>query len=116
MKPSHGRLPVIASLVFLAAFCLAPGIAKAAPQVITMTPTSTSQTIQPGSTYKGSFQVFNQGQTAYAFQVYSAPYHVRGEDYTPDFTVLPSAPDVKGWFTFSTTGTYLAPGQSATVD
>ena len=116
MRRIHGRLQIIASLVFLAAFFLATGLAKAATQAITMTPTSTSQIIQPGSTYRGSFQVFNQGETPYAFKVYSAPYHVSGEDYTPDFTVLPSAPDVKSWFAFSIAGSHLDPGQSATVD
>ena len=103
-------------MVFLAVLSLAPGLAKAAPQAITMTPTSTSQVIQPGSTYKGSFQVLNQGSAPYTFQVYSAPYHVRGEDYTPDFTPLPGKPDVKGWFTFSTTSSHLDAGQAATVN
>lgn len=81
-----------------------------------MTPTSTSQIIQPGSTYKASFQVLNQGGAPYTFRVYSAPYHVDGEDYTPDFTALPTMPNVKNWFTFSTAGGHLDPGQSATIN
>ena len=82
----------------------------------TITPTSTDQVIKPGTVYKGSFQVLNQGGTAYSFQVYSAPYHVDGEDYTPDFTVLPTAPNVKSWFTFSTAGGHVNPGEEVNVN
>ena len=81
-----------------------------------MTPTSNSPAVQPGSVYKGSFQVLDQGGTGFDFQVYSAPYRVRGEDYTPDFTVLPTAPNVKSWFTFSTAAGHINPGQAITVN
>lgn len=112
----HCRLPIVASLMLFAAVSFTGGLAHAAPQSITMTPTSVSPVIKPGSVYKGSLQVLNQGGTAYTFQVYSAPYHVKGEDYTPDFTALPTAPNVKSWFKFSTTGGHVNPGQSITVN
>jgi hypothetical protein len=81
-----------------------------------MTPTSLDRVIQPGSTYTGSFQIVDQGQSSYTFRVYAAPYSVKGEDYTPDFTPLPNFPDVASWFTFSTTTAQTNPGQSTTVN
>ena len=111
------RWPIVAGLLLIATLVLTPGFAHAAaPQAITMTPTSNSLVIQPGSVYKGSFQVLDQGDTAFAFQIYSTPYGVTGEDYTPDFTALPSAPNVKSWFTFSTADGHINPGQAVTVN
>jgi len=113
----HYRLPIVAGLVLFGAVAFGGGLTHAAsPQAITMTPTSASPTIKPGSTYKGSLQVLNQGSTPYSFQVYSAPYRVKGEDYTPDFTFLPTAPNVRSWFSFSTSGGQVNPGQSITVN
>ncbi len=110
------RLPIVAGLVLFGALSLGGGSAHAAPQAITMTPTSASPTIRPGSIYKGSLQVLNQGAAPYSFQIYSTPYRVKGEDYTPDFTFLPTAPNVKSWFSFSTPGGHVNPGQSITVN
>lgn len=91
------------------------GTAYASPQDITMSPTSVSATIIPGTTYTGTLQVINQGNVGYPFKVYGTPYHVSGEDYTPDFTVLPNAPKVASWFSFSATSGYAKPGQTVTV-
>jgi hypothetical protein len=115
MKRPYQSL-LLASLICLVALVASTAVVHAAPQAITMTPTSNSPTVQPGATYQGSFQVVDQGATAFNFQVYSAPYHVDGEDYTPDFTVLPTAPNVKSWFTFSTSGGHINPGQAITVN
>lgn len=107
----------IGGLVFLAIFCLVPVAAHAATaQDITMTPTSTSPVINPGSVYHSSFRVINQGKTGYKFLVYATPYREDGEDYTPDFTVLPTAPNISGWLNFSTPGGYINPGQIVTVN
>jgi hypothetical protein len=101
--------------MLLGLLLLMSGSAYAAPQDITMSPTSVSQTIVPGATYNGSFEVINQGNVGYPFRVYATPYHVSGEDYTPDFTLLPNAPKVASWFTFSTTTGYAKPGQTVTI-
>ncbi len=105
----------MALTTFMSVLALAAGSASAAPQVITLTPTSLDRVIQPGSAYTGSFQILNQGNTGYTFRVYAAPYSVKGEDYTPDFTVLPGAPKITDWFKFSTSSVHIEPGQSATV-
>ena len=103
-------------LIFLSAFGLAPAVAHAIPQVITITPTSVSPVIDPGGTYKGSFQVLDQGSSSYKFLAYPTPYRVSGEDYTPEFTFLPTAPDAGSWLNFSVPGGYIKPGQSVTIN
>jgi hypothetical protein len=110
------RTTALAVVVFLAGFWFSAGIARAAPQDITMTPTSVSPVINPGSVYHGSFQVINQGQTGYNFIVYATPYRVNGEAYTPVFTVLPSAPDIASWLNFSIPGGHINPSQSLNVN
>ena len=107
---------LIVLLMFLATFGLGPATANALAQVITLTPTSVSPVIQPGGTYKGSFQILDQGDSSYKFLTYPTPYRVSGEDYTPEFTFLPSAPDVGSWLNFSIPGGNLKPGQTVTVD
>jgi hypothetical protein len=110
------RAVVLAGALFLAVFWFSVSAVHAAPQDITMTPTSVSPVINPGSVYHGSFQVINQGQTGYNFIVYATPYRVNGEAYTPVFTVLPSSPDIASWLNFSTPGGHLNPSQSATIN
>jgi len=111
------RLQVIGvAVVVLASVLAARGSAGAAPQVITMTPTSLDRVIQPGGSYNGSFRILNQGQSSYVFHVYAAPYSVKGEDYTPDFIPLPGKPDVASWFTFSAKTIHINPGQTVTVN
>ena len=102
IRSYRGQLTAIA--VAAIGLFLFPGAAHAAQQDITMTPTSVSPIIQPGSIQHGSFQILNQGKTGYKFIVYASPYRVDNEDYTPDFTALPTAPNITSWFNFSTPG------------
>ncbi|HUD05337.1 MAG TPA: hypothetical protein VMR18_00235 [Candidatus Saccharimonadales bacterium] len=81
-----------------------------------MSPTSTTPVINPGSVYNSSFQVIDQGNTTYNFQIYSSPYHVTGEDYAPDFTPIANAPNPAGWFKFSIGSSSISPTQSMKVD
>lgn len=112
------RSRIIAVITIVAAALLVSAVpAAAAPQVITLTPTSLDRVIQPGTTYNGSFKILNQGEGGYTFHVYAGPYSVHSEDYAPDFTTpLPGAPDVAKWFKFSTTSLHIEPGQSSTVN
>jgi hypothetical protein len=94
---------------------VAPSAAHAASQEITITPTSASPVIAPGATVEGSLQVINQGQTDYPYTIYSAPYRVLDEDYTPDFTQLPDSVPADKWFSFSGAGGNLKAGQTTTI-
>ena len=88
-------------------FTLLPATALAANgnsgQSITLSPTSQSLTIQPGSSATGQLKLFNQGDVNYSVKIYPAAYSVSGEDYDQSFTKLPGAPDVASWFTFDKT-------------
>jgi hypothetical protein len=86
------------------------GLAHAAPQDITVTPTSASPTIAPGASYKGSLQVINNGQTTYPYEIYATPYHVVGEVYSPRFNALPNVTDPSKWFSFPITKLTSNPG------
>jgi hypothetical protein len=110
------RSQIIAAIAFIMSFSFGVSTVYAAPQDITLSPTSVSQVIKPGATYNGSFQVIDQGQTGYNFQIYGTPYHVSGENYTPDFTPIPNAPNVISWFKFSISSSHINPGQSIKVN
>jgi len=88
----------------------------AAPLDLTITPTTANIVINPGSINKGSLQVINQGSSAYDFQVYTNPYSVTGENYTPDFTVLPNKPNPSSWFQLSSSGSHANPGQTYNIN
>lgn len=87
-----------------------------ANQVLTLSPTSINQAVQPGMAYDGSFQVINQGATGYNFKIYAAPYSVTNEDYDPSFVYsTPGAVKVSDWFTFNVTSGHVDPGKVATI-
>ena len=106
--------PYIGLILAIGVFVL-PGVAHAAPEVLSMTPSASRPAIEPGATISGSFQVVNQGKTGYRIRIYAAPYSVKSEDYTPDFTPLPSKPNIATWLQFSTTGAAVQPNQTLTV-
>ncbi len=107
---------VMATLAgFLMATVLFGKVAFAASKEITITPTTNSPVINPGDTYKGDFTVVNSGQSGYKTINYAAPYHVSSEDYTPEFTALPTAPNISSWFNFSSPGSTIKPGQSVKI-
>lgn len=87
---------------------------SADPQQITITPTTATPYIKPGATYTGSVQVLDQGTTGYKYSLYTAPYHVSGEDYTPEFTLLQNAPKVVDWFHLLSAGGQINPGNVVT--
>jgi hypothetical protein len=102
-----------ASVLFLVAFA---GSAQAAQREITLTPTSASPVIAPGQAHTDSFQVMNNGQSGYAYSIYSSPYHVQGEDYSPRFTPVSHTIDPSKWFSFSRTSGQSNPGQVIAID
>lgn len=110
-------LPVAILLVGLGLSSAHATAATATPaQSITISPTSIDQSVQPGSTNIGSFEIINSGTTNYTFHVYATPYGVTGENYNPDFTKLPGAADITNWFHFSTTSAQVGVHQVVTVN
>lgn len=109
------RLLLAALLAVATVPVIIAGSASAATQVLTITPSTTRPTLQPGSSLSGSFQVINQGESGYRLHLYTAPYSVHTEDYTPDFEPLPGHPDVAGWLQLAPTQSTIKPDQSITV-
>lgn len=91
------------------------GTASADNQVITISPTTYDASIAAGTAKHSSFEVIDQGKTAYNFSVYATSYSVKGSDYTPDFSPLKSAPNVPNWFTFTNTQGQANPDQVVTI-
>ncbi|MEJ0072550.1 MAG: hypothetical protein WDN27_00415 [Candidatus Saccharibacteria bacterium] len=91
--------------------------AGAAPgdKTLTVSPATTKPTIDPGASIHGTFQIINQGEQDFSVTIYSAPYSVQGEEYTPDFTALPGHANVADWLKFTTAGADSKPGQALTV-
>lgn len=89
-------------LAVLLGSALATGTALAAER-ITISPTSTELETSAGSTYSGTVKIVDSGTTDYAFQVYSSPYWVHGEDYAQSFILEPDKVDASKWFKFDQT-------------
>jgi hypothetical protein len=89
--------------------------ALAATGGLTISPTSINQEIAPGSNYKGTVLVINQGQTDIDYRVYATPYSVSGEDYNPYFAPIAGATDISSWFSFSKTSNTLKPGAQDSI-
>lgn len=108
-------LSTLAVFTIFSIIFLSPTAAHAAQQQLTISPTASNQSIEPGSVTTGSFQVVNQGDGSYTFHVYATPYFVSGEDYSPEFTPIRGRPNVTDWFRFSVTEAPIQPGQAVTV-
>ena len=86
-------------LIALLVFGIArPTFAQAnTSQNITMSPASTLVSIKPGATIEKKFQILNSGGTEYTIVTSASPYHVVGNEYTPDFNQLPGTTDTAKW-------------------
>lgn len=76
--------------------------AQAPSQAITISPASTSIAVDAGSSVSKSFEVINGGENSYKVKLSVSPYHVTGEEYSPEFTQLPGTVDASEWVTLST--------------
>jgi len=99
---------------------ISPALAAAdttSSQNIALTPSSAQLSIDPDASSTGTFSVVNQGKDSFVFSVSTAPYYVKGEDYTPDFTLLPGKVDASKWVSLAgaTTQT-LASTKLANID
>ena len=96
-----------------------PATASAAESVdrITLSPVAKHYLFKPGEAKKDSFNVINDGDSAYDFSVYARPYSVGStdEDYSPNFTAQPPNADVYQWVQFDKSQYHLKPGDSVEV-
>lgn len=82
---------------------------------ITLTPTSKTYKVDPGQTLEDTITVLNDGETAYDFTVYTAPYSVASGSYDPSFTSTASNADAYTWIQFKQTTWHVESRQSVKV-
>lgn len=92
--------------------------ARAADEIqdsITLSPATKHLTLAAGETTQDSFTVINYGDVAYDFSVYSGPYSVKEETYTPDFIKQTPRGDAYKWVSFPEAKYHAEPKQRLTI-
>jgi len=84
-------------------------------QVITVTPSSTDVSIDPGASISKSINVINGGKGTFAIALSTSPYHVTGEEYDPQFTQLPGTVDASEWVHLSTKSATVTGNNDVTI-
>lgn len=84
-------------------------------QAITISPSSTDLTVEPGSSTDKSLDVINSSSDAFTVDVVTSPYYVRGEDYDPQFTQLPGTVDASKWVRIPQTQYTIDGGKKTTL-
>lgn len=93
-------------LVGLAALFVTPFAnveAQTPSQAITLSPASTKLSADAGSSASDSLEVINGGNDSYKVNLSVSPYHVTGEQYSPQFSQLPGTVDASEWVKLNTT-------------
>lgn len=82
---------------------------------ITLSPTSKTYKVNTGQTFEDTLTVLNDGQTAYDFTVYAAPYAVTSGTYDPSFTSTAANADAYTWIQFKQTTWHAEPRQTLKI-
>lgn len=86
-----------------------------AAQSITISPTSSEITMNPGEQYQGTIQVINQADSPFDYKAYTLPFTVTGENYDPSFTPIPGAIKAEDWVSLAVEKTRLDPYTSTNL-
>lgn len=106
---------VVMAAVFMANFLPAQAGAADPVESITLSPASKSYTVDPGQTFDDVMTVLNDGETAYDFTVYTAPYSVKDGSYDPNFTEVTSNSDAYAWVQFKQTTWHAEPRETIKI-
>ena len=90
-------------------------VSAAEGESIVMSPASSQLQLNAGETSKKSFSIINDGTVTLDFKVYAAPYSVKNDSYTPDFTSERANTDIYSWITFSQKSWKLEPGKTVEI-
>lgn len=114
------QLGLLAGLVAVSLFpvpiATAAESADAVTESILLSPTFKRYALDAGSTKQDSFDILNDGKTAFNFVVYARPYSVNNEAYTPDFVSGAKNADAYKWVQFEQPSYTVEPGQTITVN
>lgn len=116
IMPILKRMPLFVAGLMVIGVVLAPTVGAVDPvESMTLSPTEKRHTVKQGEVVRDSFVIFNDGQTAYNFTVYAAPYSVSGENYESDFVRDTKLSDAYKWVQFEKTTWRVEPRQKVTV-
>lgn len=104
-------------LVAVSPPAIAADAQNSTPQ-ITMSPGSQKIVVAPGDTYRGSFKIFNFGESEFTFDVYGRPYAMgQAENYLEDsFEEGSERSSVFRWLQFDQATWVLKPGDEVRVN
>lgn len=82
---------------------------------VQVSPPTQKFTLEPGTTYEGSFKVYNAGTESFDYKVESIPFSVTGKDYNPNYTSESSRTQISKWITIEKDNGHLDPGSDSEV-
>lgn len=83
---------------------------------VTLSPSTTKLSLQPGEKYDGMLSIINSGKSGYDFKVYTAPYSMNIETYDkPDFLTKKPRSDLYSWLTLSKDRFHLDSAKKITI-
>lgn len=83
---------------------------------VTLSPSTTKLSLQPGEKYEGTLSIINSGKNGYDFKVYTAPYSMNVETYDkPDFLTKKPRSDLYSWLNLSRDHFHLESAQTITM-
>lgn len=98
---SKSAVALLLAMAVLLVFTPVDTVRAADPvESITLSPTSKTYKVDPGQTFEDTLTVLNDGDTAYDFTVYTAPYSVNNSAYEPNFTSTVANADAYTWIQF----------------
>ncbi len=83
---------------------------------LTLTPIYKTISINPGSSASGTTDLINQGNLPIFYSVYTTPYSVTNENYSPYLVALPGKPNVSKWFSLNKSGGVINKNEIANVE
>ena len=81
-----------------------------------VSPTKQRVSIEPGTSYKGSFEVHNAGQEDFSYTVYATPYTVIDDQYNISYDKKNEYSYIADWVTFSQTEGHLDPDEEQVIN
>ena len=92
-----------------------PVRAEEVQESITLSPPTKHLELTAGEVFQDEFTIINYGDVAYDFTVYTGPYSVKDEMYTPDFINQPTNADAYRWVSFEKALWHAEPKQTIHV-
>jgi len=105
------------AVLTLTSLVMYTGRAEAADKVesITLSPVAKNYEVKPGQIIHDTVTILNDGQTAYDFTIYGAPYSVSNGAYDPSFASVNPDADAYTWLQFAKTTYHIEPRQTIKV-